>query len=304
MADKVDSWTRRFKNSRISEIRKFATTLGWSFGVEGIVTPFRSHSWAWDWRVIRARLLGDLKRTHCLKLAERRPGIYAGLDTVDVKAHLAFLNTLKSYHAKIILRVWTGVPMTREHRHTLNPEVDPTCTCGLERQSVCHLLFRCPDVGPPPPELDALLAFETCVQSALLLPLQHSWHIRSVWRKACMRIINILSQGRMCIEDDALRTCDLKGHMPVVTCCGLYSFCALCFISRRIRDMRFIASHPCSKPDAVVCREGDDKHEGNHIARLFMKGWKTSALRPAFSCVHCGKVWWATATAPQTCLVP
>ena len=257
------------------------------------------HSWAW--KVLRPRLIWDLKRTFWQQLAERRPRLYHGLDQVDVSAHASLLASLSSYHAKVICRVWAGIPMTRQHRHTLSEEIDPICGCGLEAQTIEHLLLRCPDLEPPTLELSALESMPTCVKAALILPFDHAWHWKSIWKLACRRIINILTKDKLPIPTTAELRWDPKGHVPVTTPCGLYSHCALCHISRRVRDMKFIASSTCTNKDGVPILAGDYKKEGSHTCSLSMATWKQSSQRPRFECVLCRRSWWATSHSPPIC---
>ena len=235
-------------------------------------------------------------------LAERRPRLYHGLDQVDVLSHSTFLAGLKSYHEKIILRVWAGMPMTRQHRHTVSPEIEDICDCGLEIQDIEHLLLRCPNVDPPPTELLALNSMPTCVRSALILPLDHAWHWKSIWKMACYRIIAILAKPHMKTDLPARDTWDRRGHLPAISHCGLYAYCSLCHISRRIRDLKFIASSACCKSSEVPILEGDYRRQGAHIARLTLVTWKRHSLRPQYCCVLCRKIWWATGQAPTACL--
>ena len=297
----LGNWTSWVRNSRISELRSYANSLGWSLDPTDIVTPFRMHSWAWEWKVLRPRLAWDLKRTSWRQLAERRPRIYHGLDQVDVHAHANLLASLNSYHAKVIFRVWAGVPMTKQHRHTLSEEVDPICGCGLEAQTIEHLLLRCPELEPPTLELTALESMPTCVKAALILPLDHAWHWKPIWKLACRRIITILTKDKLPTRLTQEHSWDRKGHIPVVTCCGLYSYCALCHISRRIRDMKFIATSACLKKGETPILAGNYKREGSHICRLTMATWKRSSQRPRYECVFCRRSWWATGPSPPKC---
>ena len=56
-----------------------------------------------------------------------------------------------------------------------------------------------------------------------------------------------------------LQTWDSKGHHMVASGDGTYCHCALCFASRRARDMKFVASHICTAREEIPCREGDYK---------------------------------------------
>ena len=290
------------RNSRLSEIWSFARKIGWDLSFVNIVTPFRSLPWTWEWSVLRGLILADLKKNAWENLATRRPGVFGGLQEIDVKSHVSFLKGLTPYHEKIMLRIWAGCPMTLSHRHTLSRDIDPTCPCGLARQTVSHLLLDCPLTPPPTPDILALTAFPTRVTSALILPSHLSDQLRPVWKQACIRMISTLAEGKLDAHLPQREIpWDLKGHLPLTTQDSLYCYCAKCFVSRRLRDMKYLFSRPCPQSESVPLRLGDYMVEGNHLGRLEAKKWKISSVRPAFTCVHCGDFWWATSRPKNPC---
>ena len=97
-----------------------------------------------------------------------------------------------------------------------------------------------------------------------------------------------------------VRDVDWRGHDVLQETTGRYAYCSLCFIARRVRDVRYIAVKPCvPRGERVV--EGDVMFIKGHHAKLTFHTWKKHALRPRFCCLACDTSWWATATPKQEC---
>ena len=94
------------KYSRLSDVAGHARELDWNLTPQGL---------SWEWKILRPRLWWDLKGSHWERLANRRPKVFERLSQIDVRAHAEFLKILSAYRAKIILSVWLGVPVTKDH---------------------------------------------------------------------------------------------------------------------------------------------------------------------------------------------
>ena len=127
------------------------------------------------------------------KLAKRRPRVYEGIASVDVTQHKNLLREVSSYQASVLLRVWSGVAMTRAHKHTIMPQESPLCACELENQTIDHLLFRCPLSGTVMPEEEAWASRRPAQTVALLCPREIDPDVKKVWRNLCFKVIQVLS---------------------------------------------------------------------------------------------------------------
>ena len=198
-----------------------------------------SVSLASPWAVLRKSALKFLLAASCECLSGRRPAVFGGLSSLGVKSHQRFLKGLSPFSAKVIMRVWAGCPMTLGHKATISGNGEGLCTCGMERQDIPHLLFRCPLLPEPSLAIRSLEAYPPAVQAALILPADANDALIFAWKEACARIISALANPQ-CNVGPRADPLDLKGHVPFLSSEGTYVFCGLCFISRKLQDQKFL----------------------------------------------------------------
>ena len=183
--------------------------------------------------------------------------------------------------------------MTRSHRATLDKTVEPTCECGASCQDIPHLLFFCPLVPPPSPLVLSLCSAPPALASALLLsPSQRGW--KDAWKEACIRIKKEDLRPQATIRD-------MKDHVPALESTHQYFYCCRCHVARRARDYKWLFMKPCGRAEEPIVCEGDYIFRSGHLVRLQMRTWRTSSIRPAFSCLKCPIWWWASELPPMLC---
>ena len=259
--------------------------------------------WVPWWPTVKPKLVAFLKRV-CFKALEmRRPPVFAGLKRlgVDVIQHRRLIDSLSSFDAKVIMRVWGGVALTRAHRHHMDPSVCPECECGHASQDLHHLLFSCP-LRPCPPDLAPLSLCPPCVSSGLLCPPHWGCGFVRSWRDLCRRAVHVLASRELDVgaESEQGLGWDQKGHVIALSSDGSYAYCSKCYICRLVRDAKFIVTHGCK---GLECAEvGTEKTLGPHRVLVRMEKWKVSSMRPQMQCRLCEKVWWATSKTPTVCI--
>ena len=255
---------------------------------------------AWLWSVCRPLVLRLIKRANWIILEKRRPKLYSGIQNgwVREKSHSKLLESFDSYSAKVIMRVWSGVALTRLHQNTIDPSIDPTCECG-ETQDMRHLLYDCACTPLIPEHLRYWKGLPSSRSAALLysreLDLNH-------WKQMCKKAVHVLTKGPrgQQEEEQDLGNWDHKGHDIVVESTGACAYCSKCHIFRVIRDQEFIATRPCAK-DAPPLREGETGVRDGIEVRLEIRQWKRTSKRPFMTCTTCKKGWWATTANVHIC---
>ena len=111
-----------------------------------------------QWFIVRKVLMVHLKAEHARRLAERRPLLFGGLSSWNVRQHNRLLMMVTPYERKVLLRLWSGSSMCQHKRQQIYGE-EAKCMCGHEDQSIWHLLWQCPCVPPP---LSPLSIESTC----------------------------------------------------------------------------------------------------------------------------------------------
>ena len=293
------TFKRSCKNSRLSALARECKKQGFiidheSLQIHGDLLPFHI-----TWREFRPKLIEALKHVAWGRLALRRPLVFGGLNglTIDLKMHRKLLSSVKSYEAIILCRLWSGAAMTRAHRHTLDSAFDPICECGMEPQTVGHLLYRCPERESESLLVSALSTRSPCESEALLCLKSCPEELLGAWKHVCRRAVSLLSQIPSPPRPD---TWDRKGHVIEIEASGRYAYCRGCYVSRKIADAKYIAVRQCDG-GRVRAREGEQEMISGHHAVLFLKVWKLRSLRPAFRCATCNMEWWATSSPRTSC---
>ena len=190
------------------------------------------------WFVARKVLMAHIKEGQAKKLAERRPFVFGGLTGWNHKQHCRFLMASTPYHRMILLRLWSGAAMTQHKRQQLYAE-SPKCECGCEEQTLWHLFWNCPCYPPPPIALEFRKHLPRSQSVAHLLPMHADKTEIALWRQSCRRAVDILSREPSKTDTEE-RSVDTKGHEVGVNLTGTYAYCRKCYITRRIRDKKWI----------------------------------------------------------------
>ena len=285
------------KLSRLASYYAWIRRQGWMITWESISGEGMTLRFDEEWRHVRTTFVNIFRARMARTLAERRPNTFAGLTCFFSKHHRKFLATLPSHSASILVRVWTGSPMTAYMRSRMNEEESPKCACGSEKQDLPHLMYDCVLMGEVPIELHAWKSLPAAQSCAILL---HDTSAESVrlWKVACKRAISVLSN--LPRQEEVF---DWKGHCVVPDSSGSYAYCVWCLVTRKISDNKHIAARPCrGQLFPSECIEGHYYRMKGHTFRLMFKNWKRSARRPSFTCSLCGVWAWAGAVlACSTC---
>ena len=94
---------------------------------------------------------------------------------------------------------------------------------------------------------------------------------------------------------------DQKGHEVAVNPSGSYAFCKKCYVTRRIRDKKWIWAKECRHSDRHARSLGERWHWQGHEILLEMTRWKILAERPSMVCNICKKRVWGTAGFRDPC---
>ena len=214
---------------------------------------------------------------------------------IDVKLHKKFLSTLLHYEMIILVRIWAGCALTKAHRHTLAEEVDPRCECDEENQTIYHLLYRCPIRPCSSPLVHAWARQPPCSSVSLLCLMATPEELLPAWKED-VREPSLCWLREERGEWSRMRVGTLRGDHT-----GRYAFCSRCFVARKIRDWKLIASKPCALPLSAGLVEGEFREVKGHRGELHLATWKLSGLRPAFRCTTCSLTWWATSGPKRRC---
>ena len=238
--------------------------------------------------------------------------MYLGILDPDWNQMRKLLNSLPAYQCSIIVRIWSGVPMTLAHRNTVDPTIDAMCPCGEADQTLSHLMWGCPLLAEKRPRDLTWWASGPPAAVNALIPqtAQPTGYIRD-WRKVCRWAITAL-QERLGMQEhnsevpqdpppSAVFPYSKRGHLVCISVSGTYTYCSKCYIARKLRDHSFICVKPCAKETSMHCGEGDYLKTDQHIARVLLMPWKTAALRPKFCCLLCGQERWATSGFRALC---
>ena len=115
-----------------------------------------------------------------------------------------------------------------------------------------------------------------------------------------MRAVHILSKkpgARVAVPAPT----DQRGHDVTVNPTGSYAFCKKCFVTRRIRDKKWLWVKRCKYEDGVPRSLGERWQSQGHEVVLEMTKWKILAERPGLLCVLCEMRVWATAGFKRPC---
>ena len=294
MDEIIESGKARLGKAAIEAFRWGITVLERGFQVGATFVPASE-----EWFIARKILLKHVKNEQALRLARRRPALFAGLETWNSKQHAKFLQLLNPLDARILMKLWSGAIMCKHKRGQLYGE-SPECGCGWPDQTVQHLLWNCPLVAPPPLHLEYRRHLPPFQSVAHLLPLHADRHDVHLWRESCKRAIRVLSgkeQGR----EGEPEQMQLNGHRLHASPDGTYVFCGKCFITRRARDKKWICLKPCGREDNEHRSVGEEWDFMGHQVLLSLERWKISAMRPSLACKRCGQKVWATRGFREEC---
>ena len=289
------------RNSRMSLLVRCLRKREFDLDGDFLYTPFRTIDLKRTWPDLKSHLVHDLKRKAWCDLEKRRPNLYGSLDLVDVRAHTRLMKSLDSYRCRVMLRIWSGCPMTLSHRHTLDPSINPMCHCGGGRQDMHHLVFCCPAVPPPSPLVASLSSFPPVLSSAFVLPFGLSLRTLEAWKAACLRAIQVLTVLAPHVSSSMPIPKPSRGHIPAADFTGEFVYCTLCHVTRKCADSHFLCTRQCKGRWPVPVCLGDYVFEKGHLLRLEMTVWKRSSRRPQLRCVFCGFQGWATSLITGTC---
>ena len=249
--------------------------------------------------IARKVITEHLKMGQAKKFGWAQTLIFDGLCGWNHRQHNRFLMAVTPYQRKVLLKLWSGAAMTQHKRQQIYGE-SSVCECGAEEQTLWHLFWQCPCYPPPPMALDYRRHLPRAQSVAHLLPLHADKMEIVLWRQSCHRAIDILSR-RPSNEGALARDLDVKGHEVGVNSTGTYAYCRKCYITRRIRDKKWIWTRECKAIDSDPRTIGETWEFNGHLITLTMSRWKVTAERPSLCCSRCQKQVWATAGFKQIC---
>ena len=271
------------KHSRIATLLRYFTSMGAAFDGHIVITEVGEIDLRRKWSWAREEFVKVARKGSFRRLEERRPRVYEGLTTVDVTQHKKLLREVSSYQASVLLRVWSGVAMTRE----------------LENQTIDHLLFRCPLSGTVMPEEEAWASRQAAQTVALLCPREIDPDVKKVWRNLCFKVLHVLSSPLV----SAPPVFDWKGHQVITILCERFSYCGVCHVIRKARDSKYIASRECARRGEHPTWVGEYRWSAGHPVRCMLVKWKFALLRPKWVCA-CGVSWWPESSPPvRACMI-
>ena len=254
------------------------------------------------WFISRKVIVAHIKEWHAKKLAERRPLVFGGLTGWNHKQHCRFLMSATPYQRMVLLRLWSGAAMTQHKRQQIYAE-SPRCECGCEEQTLWHLFWDCPCYPPPPIAIEYRKHLPRFQSVAHLLPVHADKSEIALWRQSCRRAIDILSK-RPSKREGEDRNVDTRGHEVGVNLSGTYAYCRKCYITRRIRDKKWIWTKECKYSESDPRTIGEEWESEGHLITMIMTRWKVIAERPALKCSRCQMQVWATAGFRMPCHAP
>ena len=254
--------------------------------------------------MVRKVVFAHLRTKACVDLAARRNETFGGLEGINDRAHRRLLKTCDHWEQTLLMKLWTGSILTRAKAAKLG-EHDPSCGCGCLEQTLYHVLWECPEVEPPHEDLVHCKSLPTSQSVAHILPKGATNSEERIWRSSCKRAIAIIkmlpTKPKTAAQDNRVPRLETRGHEVSVMGEASYAFCTKCFISRRIRDMKWIWAKPCLQEAATPSYIGSCSERMGHDAVLEAATWKGSALRPRWKCKKCLASVWATATFKDFC---
>ena len=291
----IEGLNLRAKHSRLVAAVKAWGKQGWILNCDSLSALDSTIRMSLPWNQFKPAVIALHKKCAWRDVERRRPRLYAGIQPLDSAKMIKYLKSLLPYSASVMVKIWTGSIMTKAHRATIESS-SPMCDCDMEPQTLDHLLYRCPLIDPPTPDILAWADRPPCESVALLCLAGLSDNDHGVWKHVCARAQRVTSKLVIRMEN-----IDWKGHLVTVSSDGAYSYCGKCHVTRQSKDIRHIASRPCLKPDAHPVWEGEYMMCAPHLARLVFHPWKRSALRPRFACVRCDSGWWPSSSPPVVC---
>ena len=278
----VDTIKRPAKHSRVGTALRILRDMHWKLEDGIVVSPMRINL-RLPWATIRRTVMTGLKRFECSLLEKRRSPLYAGIGDLQPKPHRRLLAQLRPFDAAILLRIWGGSVLTRAHRHTVDPTVEPSCMCGFHSQTLDHLLYHCPLVDPPDPPIRAWAARVPGESIALLCPPTADSSIVRIWKRVCLRAIRVVSG----VPSPPQET-DWNGHEIHHDATATFIFCIRCHVMRKIADSKFLPIRACAgEYMGGVATEGDYIVCQKHVLRLILVPWRRTALRLKWCCQKC-----------------
>ena len=207
------------------------------------------------WYLARKILMAHIKKEDLCSLARRRPNSFGGLSTCNDRMHKKLLKESSPWDQCLLMKLWTGAVLTREKSARMR-EVEPSCSCGCPEQTLFHVLWECPDSPPVPDELEARKILPPSLSLAHVLPQGATKAEVLTWKTSCRRAIGIIKMLPLKKHDEPGaqrqgRATDTKGHVITLMADSMYAFCARCYISRRVRDMKWIWLKPCMAEEEV-----------------------------------------------------
>ena len=219
-----------------------------------------------DWFVIRKVITRHLKMESARRLAERRPAIFGGLEGWNHKQHNKLLLSVSPCERMALMKLWTGSSMCQHKRSQIYGE-EATCACGAPGQSIRHLLWECACFPPPSISIEFRRHLPNAQSVAHLLPPMATSSKVRTWRESCMRAVRILSKNPSA-HAAVPAPIDQRGHDVTVNPTGSYVFCKKCFVTRRIRDKKWIWIKRCKCEDDVPRSLGERwQSQGHEVVR-------------------------------------
>ena len=116
--------------------------------------------------------------------------------------------------------------MTRAHKATLDPQCDPMCECGREHQTLSHLVYRCPNVTPPTPDILTWENLPPVNSEALLATSNLTRDDLVIWERVCKRALSVISV--LSLPSDIV---EWKDHVVTTSRDANLAYCGKCLVS-------------------------------------------------------------------------
>ena len=271
---------------------------------------------AQGWTSLRKNAQAHMKNIAFLNLQKRRPLSYGAPYQCDWKVHKRYFASLSAYHASTIMRIWSGVAMTKAHAFSLKLEESPECSCGLGPEDVRHILWTCPyRQRNRPMDLTWWERLPPASSMCLICPYGQSQEFVRAWKRVCAWALAAISgrtRENALIHDTPLPSAfelpiayrDINDHCVAIMRDTDYAFCVKCYVARRKKDLHFLTSRRCMKREEIPLPVGHYARRDGHLVQLVVAPWKQASLRPRLECKVCGKSQWATAAFRELCSPP
>ena len=252
---------------------------------------------AQGWPSLRAKVTDHIKNLAFLKLQERRPASYTAPYQCDWRAHKKLYSSVSAYESITLMRIWSGVAMTKAHAFTLKIEDSPDCLCGLGIENIDHILWHCPmRARGRPMDLMWWSTLAPASSMCLICPYGESVPFVRDWRRVnawALKVVSGLANTQAAShippplpasqDDDMVAYREIKGQ--------------------RKKDMHFLTMRECGKSQELPLPFGHYMKTHDHIVQLTVSPWKISSVRPRLCCQVCGSQQWATAPYRHPCRV-